>query len=280
MELKFDSKEDLEKSIREYENKNDTAENLNVNCNFYMDQNTFEKLSSSVIGQNMVCLSCMPQYQNCSFKIDFSKVILPQLKNFDLRCQGFKAIHFTKENTPMIESISVDQPNGKRLEYFLLDNLPHLKSLNLEFVTIVNSTKFGKSVSSCPNLESIHCYKLWGLGVTGIRPITLVLPKCETLDFYRSDDLDRLKIWAPKLSSLNFQACYSISSVEILDRKPKGYTGPDYKFRGKPADYEVNFYNTSQPGGNITTHKRCKSIFPETDENHSDIDPMEWFMRK
>ena len=123
-------------------------------------------------------------------------------------------------------------------------------------------------------------FAFWGLEVPKSKAHKLVLPKCTSLDFYRSDDLNHLKIWAPNLSSLNFQACYSISSVEILDRKPNGYSGPEYKFNGKPADYEVNFLNTDRQKGNITTHSRCKGIFPESNniDDHMNVDPMEWLM--
>jgi hypothetical protein len=49
-------------------------------------------------------------------------------------------------------------------------------------------------------------WQLRGLGVDSIRLChTLVLPKCESVSLYRSDDLDYLRLYAPNMIELNLQ---------------------------------------------------------------------------
>jgi len=273
--LSIESKEDLTDKIQK--NKDGDC-NYEVSVKAHMNQDFLEALALSTIGINMTSLTCYPEYDDHTPIVDFSKVHLPNVKSISLTCQGVKSVHFTIENTPLLESLSIESNGPQPLEYFLL-HLPNLSHLSFQFVHIDNPSGFGKSLSKCPNLESVDCYKLWGLGVPKSKTHVLVLPKCESLDFYRSDDLTYLKIWAPNLESLNLQACYSIEEVKILDNKPNGYTGPAYSFSGTPAKYRVNCLNTSRPKGNVLVHPRCAVIFPETDfeeDNHEQYDPFEW----
>ena len=84
-----------------------------------------------------------------------------------------------------------------------------------------------QSVSSkSPKLECISSYKLWELGTK--REHTLVLPNCSSFDIYKSDDVRGLKIWAPKLEELGLRACYDLSKVTMLKRRPGGFIGEDY----------------------------------------------------
>lgn len=41
------------------------------------------------------------------------------------------------------------------------------------------------------------------------------LPACTILDLYRSDDLESLDLYAPRLQSLNLQACYCLERVRL-----------------------------------------------------------------
>ncbi len=54
--------------------------------------------------------------------------------------------------------------------------------------------------------------QLWGIG--GSKQF-MRLPECVSLSLYRSDNADHLDIWAPKLISLNLQACYSLEHVRL-----------------------------------------------------------------
>ncbi|WIA41948.1 hypothetical protein OEZ86_009254 [Tetradesmus obliquus] len=95
--------------------------------------------------------------------------------------------------------------------------LPELQRLFMEHVEVQDEAGFGSSLSACPKLEMMNCYKLWGLGGTLHE---LRLPECRELSFYRSDDLEGLKLWAPKLTELELRACYSLECVRIMEDSP------------------------------------------------------------
>ena len=54
--------------------------------------------------------------------------------------------------------------------------------------------------------------QLWGIGGSKQK---LHLPECTALALYRSDDLDYLEVWAPKLTNLNLQACYGLDHLRL-----------------------------------------------------------------
>lgn len=91
--------------------------------------------------------------------------------------------------------------------------------MSIDHVTVDRQgCELALSLSRSPKLESFFGYKLWGLGVGRRKHAHIfVLPSCETLSFYRSDDLDHLILYAPRLKELNLQAAYSIESVRIID---------------------------------------------------------------
>lgn len=73
-----------------------------------------------------------------------------------------------------------------------------------------NSDSFGPCLSACVQLRTFRAYKLWGLGHTRRGKIHKVkLPNCLDMNLYRSDDLERLELNAPMLSSLNLQVSVS-----------------------------------------------------------------------
>ena len=172
----------------------------------------------------MTQLSICPEYDDREPPvIDFSLVSFPTLENLDMMFQALRAIHFTQENTPKLKHLSIEQPCARDLEYFNTD-LPDMETMSFQFVTIdnpagmvvklvtslqrygsISSTGFGKSLSRSPRLRFFSGYKLWGLRVSKSKTHILVLPSCTDLDLYRSDDLNYLKIWAPKLTDLNLQ---------------------------------------------------------------------------
>ncbi len=102
-------------------------------------------------------------------------------------------------------------PQAFRLE------LPQLRAVSFNYVQVDDPRGFGPSLAACPKLERMSCYKLWGL--TGMVH-ELDLPCCQDLDLYRSDDLDGFRLYAPRLTRLNLQACYGLECVRLLDDAP------------------------------------------------------------
>jgi hypothetical protein len=50
------------------------------------------------------------------------------------------------------------------------------------YAQVQDETEFGSSLSACPKLWQINCYKLWGLGGTLHE---LRLPECKEITLYR-----------------------------------------------------------------------------------------------
>jgi hypothetical protein len=131
-------------------------------------------------------------------------------------------VHFTADCFPLLEVLSIERPCAVDQEVFHTD-LPNLRRMSFVHVDIRDDEDFGPSLSRSPKLESVMCYKLWGLGSTAEH--ALVLPSVTTLDLNRSDDLRCLKLWAPRLEDLNLRSCYSIHRVTLLQRKPVQFKG-------------------------------------------------------
>ncbi|KAF6250581.1 hypothetical protein COO60DRAFT_1646504 [Scenedesmus sp. NREL 46B-D3] len=112
-----------------------------------------------------------------------------------------------------LESLSLKSCG--RLRSFRLE-LPELQRLLCEHVELRDGRGFGSSLSSCPKLETVDCYKL--LGLRGA-----------------CDDLQGIKLWAPKLAELELRACYSLDCVRIMD-DPTGTP---------PTPLRVNLINAS-----------------------------------
>lgn len=172
-------------------------------------------------------------------------------------CQAIHAVYFIAENFPLLKSIDIEQPCAQNFATFHTD-LPNLDSIGLQHVVIDDVEDFGPSLSRSPKLRCFFGYKIWGLG--GKLLHTLVLPNLTTLNFWRSDDLRKLKLWAPKLEEISLQGCYDITNVQLLSKKPRGFEGPDYEEVGKPSNFEVNCVNASVPKGNLVTSERCIKV--------------------
>ena len=198
---RFDQPEELAAACRE-------KDTLCLTLSFPMTQELLRELSASTLGRSVTELWFEPEYDDHLPWIDFDDdaVRFPVLKSIDLTCQGLASIEFTKDRTPLLEHLNIDQPCNRVMGVVNFD-LPELKHFALDFVTMEgDGCELGLSLSRSPKLEAFFGYKLWGLGV-GRRKHAhfLVLPSCETLSFYRSDDLDHLILYAPRLKDLNLQ---------------------------------------------------------------------------
>ena len=160
---------------------------------------------------------------------------MPLLRGLTVRSQSLCAIDLTKERYPKLCNVSIDHNNdGDRDVAFFNMDLPELQSLDMEYITIDNPGgrwdqfpaglhrgNFGFSLSRSPKLRSLSMYKCWGLGV-GHRSNanTVLLPSCTDLSFHRSDDLDHLVFWAPRLRAIDLQAVFALDTVRILNTIP------------------------------------------------------------
>ena len=265
-----------------------------------VNQEQLEALSGSTLGSSVTSLTFGPDYDECEAdavrelrqsEIDFGeeKIRFPALTSLELGSQGLVSIKFSKERTPLLAHLSIERPCNRAVSEFDLD-LPELETLHLEFVTVYDASNFGASLSRSPKLDQFTGYKVWGLGVGHrSRAHRLILASCTQLKFRRSDDIDHLVLWAPRLQSLNLQAAYAIESVRLVNRieilEPlAARDGPEAAAEHAaiaaaataaasnepPARYHVNVAHTragisdfgppKDIDGNILSHPRCAFV--------------------
>lgn len=255
-----------------------------------LSQSDLVALAASALGRHLQHLHIRPEYEDVKPHIlDFDGISFPQLKSLELDSQAIRALHFTAAYTPLLEVIDIEAPWAVSVCYVRLD-LPLLKTLWLKRVTLSCSDWFGDSISRCPRLECLGGYKIWGLATTKSKPLRLVCPAIKHICFWRADDLNYLKIWAPKLEELDLTGAFDIDTVQLMIRRPKDFSGPEYEVFEGPTKYCVNLSSTrygyptepkfddgsdseddggneefrlsGQPdlAGNLLTHERCRRI--------------------
>lgn len=86
------------------------------------------------------------------------------------------------------------------LHYWRADEKPHVVADMLAAAT---------------KLETFDSYKLWSNGA-----LRFASNELTSIDLHRTDSLQALSIWAPKLTHLGLQACYSLDKLEFLTEHP------------------------------------------------------------
>lgn len=119
----FEHPEELAAACRE-------SDELCLTFSMPMTQELLRALSASTLGRNVTSLDFSPEYDDHLPWIDFDDdaVRFPVLKNLDLTCQGLASIEFSKERTPLLEHLNIDQPCNCRIALIDFD-LPLLKAL-------------------------------------------------------------------------------------------------------------------------------------------------------
>ncbi|KAI9020428.1 hypothetical protein DFJ74DRAFT_673095 [Hyaloraphidium curvatum] len=219
--------------------------------------------SSSPRTPYLESLDIRPDYAGSAPTLSFGDVSFRRLRTLSVQ-QPLTDIFFVKEHYPAMESIFLEQYRSGGIHM----DLPRLTYFSAQHWMVDDPHGFGPSLSRCPKLETVNCYKLWGLGVgSRSRGHRLALPSLEELDLYRSDDLGFLEIWAPRLRKLNLQACYGIERVDVLGAPPEGYADYVKLAPQKASRYIVNFINTSVPAGNVVRNPRCRKVFANDEDD-------------
>lgn len=213
-------------------------------------------------------------YEEESEPISFTNFEFPNLEKLDFNHCALDI--FILVNAPKLKMLTIEHcylPIG-----FIKFRLPALESLWFEFCTIDDPSDLGDSLSNSPLIEKIYGYKLWGLG-DSLGKKTVYLPNCKDLDLYRSDDLSSLKLYAPRLESLNLRACYDMTKLSFGKRGKKEHAAWNLKSPEKPTSFIVNVVNSGIRGAcreYLKNNPRVSFILWR-DEDHEmfmfDIDP-------
>ncbi|GIQ89129.1 hypothetical protein KIPB_011528, partial [Kipferlia bialata] len=154
-----------------------------------------------------------------------------------------------------------------RAASFTLD-LPHLRSIQLKFVTLEDSKGVGDSFSRCPSLEVMDSYKFWGTGTRNFAKIQVfVLPNCHTWSMMRSDDADYMDFYCPKMRQMELEGAYALKRVNLLSKPPAAYaSNPVYKARGAETRFTLCLRDSCWPTGSIIGHPRLALCEPASKE--------------
>lgn len=206
------------------------------------------------------------QYEDESQPISFSDFEFPNLEKLEFY---YCAVDFfSLVNAPKLKWLSIEQASYCSIEHITF-RLPSLEVLSFEFCTINDPSDFGESLTNSPLLERFIAYKLWGLGDSLGRK-TVYLPSCTDLSLYRSDDISSLKIYAPRLQSLNLRACYDMSKLWFGKRGKKGHAAWNLKSPEKPTPFTVNVVNSGIRGEcrkYLKSHPRVSFITWQANDN-------------
>jgi hypothetical protein len=149
-------------------------------------------------------------------KLDFAGpgVLFPSLKSLKLHSVAVTSVVFTEANTPKLENLSLNNlitpfkinlMGGRSPCRFNL-SLPELRMLSIQDTDMslrgTTGGQFGISLSQCPKLQSLHTYKLRGLGTTNF----CALPSMQSMSLHQAEGMEELNIlYAPKLRELDVQ---------------------------------------------------------------------------
>jgi len=206
------------------------------------------------------------RYENESDPIDFKYFEFPNLERLEF---NYCAVDiFILVNAPKLKILNIDQCSYSPLLYIKF-RLPSLQRLGFDFCTIEDLSDFGDSLSNSPLLESFYAYKLWGLG-DSLGKKTVYLPNCKDLNLWRSDDISSLKIYAPRLKSLNLRACYSMTKLWFGKRGKKDHATWNVKSPEKPTSFTVNVVHSGIRGEcrkYLKSHPRVSFITWRAEDN-------------
>ena len=159
-------------------------------------------------------------------------VHLPNLRELVIEDVNMILLQLTDNLTPNLEKLSF-QNIPQECDICLL--LPKLKEFESSFFR-GDGEQIQNMIDNAPLLESFTTYKLWSNDELRFT----ASPELRTISIHRSDSLMSLQFWAPKLTTLNLQACYSLDSINLVPLNPPGFVPPR-----RPPALEVNIMNAN-----------------------------------
>eukprot|EP00873_Tetraselmis_striata_P004600 jgi/Tetstr1/424864/TSEL_001494.t1 len=125
--------------------------------------------------------------------------------------RGFGAVHLTTELTPKVKKLQMQNiPDGCELDV----RLPELEHLTVHYFCGDGDAVQGM-LDAATKLCTFESYKLWSNNAIAFASNALT-----DIKLHRSDSLSAIELWAPRLQSLNVQACYWLEEITILESHP------------------------------------------------------------
>ena len=138
-------------------------------------------------------------------------VALPHLEEIQLIDVAFNSVTLDESTTPNLRKLRMQNIDDSA---DLTLSLPLLEEVTIHYYG-GNPYPIETMLAAATRLRTFDSYKLWCGDCLCFASNDLT-----EVSLHRSDSLNGVSLWAPRLRSLNLQACYSIEEVEILDDHP------------------------------------------------------------
>lgn len=255
----------------------DDSVDFSAELTFSVSQTQLEKLAESTIGASLVEMTINTRNHATNEQtkpLDFTKMKFLALRRLHLLGQVITKTHFTKENTPKVELLEIREPCNRIADVFYLD-LPELKTLHVDSMTMADGAEFALSIGRCAKLETFTSNKLSSLGGNVEHGANcFLMPNAIHVHFSRSNGLRAIKLWAPRLKHVAFLACQDLEFCSVIETVPEyckeTFPGKEYEFDGEQSKYVAHITGTYCVGGNLVTNPRCECVedtHPDEREN-------------
>jgi len=138
---------------------------------------------------------------------------LPKLRKLHLIDVSFGKVTLTPETTPELRELRLQNiPNTCDITIVC----PELREVSLHYWRAHDKPHVVENMlRAATKLESFDSYKLWSNGA-----LSFASPALTSIDLHRADSLESVSIWAPRLTMLRLQGCYSLNDIEFPATHP------------------------------------------------------------
>lgn len=144
-------------------------------------------------------------------QIKFSGIRMPNLEEFHSENVYLTHVELTTKTTPKIHTISIqNMPDEANCNI----ECPELKKCTFQFWGPGDEEWVHKMLKCATKLEYFDSYKF------RVSKLVFASNHLKKIRLHRAELMSHLEIWAPKLVSLNVQACYDLDSIQFLKTHP------------------------------------------------------------
>ena len=185
-------------------------------------------------------------YEQGAIQLRLNPVSLPRLVSLQLIDVAFKELVLTEATTPCLESLRLQNINDSCDVTVVL---PRLREVTTHYIAGPSSWVQGM-LSAAIVLESFDSYKLVGFGCA---VLTFASTELRSIDIHRSDCLQGISIWAPRLESLALRACYAMRNIDFPETHALATHLPaDFK----ATSFDINIVNAKLDRDTLRALKR------------------------
>ena len=189
-------------------------------------------------------------------------VKLPNLLEVQLEDVGMKQIRLTKDLTPKVERISMQNPTENDDPDFVIE-CSKLKHFMCAYWGPGNPDWINNMLGYATKLESFDSYKC------RVPYLKFASNQLDNIRLHRAECLEYLELYAPRLTMLDVQAAYDLDDIKFVDTHPTLSAKLPTNFRFN-KELEVNSLNAclgESAKHAINNHERFYGELQEDDDD-------------